>query len=1025
MTEREQLEAAIAAQEQLRGAVEDAVIDFTVAALQRQLAALEETAERRRQVTILFADVSGFTTMSERLDAEELARVMNDLWAGLDGVIRRFGGRIDKHIGDAVMAVWGADGAREDDPEQSLRAALAMQEELALLRDVGGLELQMRVGVNTGPVLLGPVATTTEFTAMGDAVNVASRLEHAAPIGGVLVSHGTYRHVRGVFDVHELEPVRLKGKSVPVRVYVVERAKERAFRVASRGVEGVETTTIGRRDELARLCAEYQSCRARPGVGLVVVVGEAGIGKSRLLYEFRNWIELRREKVYLFTGRALLGQDQQVLGLVRDVVATRFDVLHSDAPAVVAHKLRDGLAPTLSGDEAEIVGHWLGFEIGGSDAVSRLAGSAGFADAARSHLFAWLQALTADEAGVLLLEDLHWADDETLDLVEQLAERRDMRLLVVGLARPALYERRPRWGRDAVRVDLRALSVPACRELVGEVLQHAVMVPERLVDIIVERADGNPFYVEELVKMLIDDAVINVGEFDEPWQIDLDRLDESRVPATLTGVLQARLDGVPAVERRALQRASVIGRVFWDDAVSALGDDDGRNATDAIDGACRRELVHRRTPSAFVDCAEFIFKHALLRDVTYETVLRKDRGALHSAAAAWLEATAGQRVAEYREIIAYHLELAGDYTGAADQFQQVGEAAFLVGNSVGSTQALNRAIELWELAGADPPAAVFAVLARTLRVLGDLGAADAAIARGLEVAAGDAPVLARLHLAGSIVASDRADGDAMRRELMLARSFVPMDDVTTRSEIEMEIGWMYARRGDLDEAVAAANAAFELAAKHGDVVGCSRAEAVLGMVAADRGELEQAQAHAERELAFAVEGGDLQRIALAQGHVAVAHHLRGDQGEVEHYPHAVRLYEEHLKVCRRLAAKPLEAMSLVNIAQVHLRLGDPGRTSRVLGEALRLEVVSHAGIFVLCLQVEADRRLITGEVAAGLALLGRLRTLPTYEEADETETQRILSRLQLPTDELDRLLAAGANVDVDEVVARLRTVGPE
>ena len=200
--------------------------------LRQRLAALQYGAGRRRQVTVLFADVSGFTAMSERLDAEQVADTMNSLWARLDQVIRIHGGRIDKHIGDAVMAMWGADGAREDDPEQALRAALALQGELAAFRDVNRLAVHMRVGVNTGPVLLGNVATTSEFTAIGDAVNVASRLEHAAPLDGVLTSHDTYQHVRGVFDVHELDPVVLRGKTDAVRVYVVERAKERAFRVA-------------------------------------------------------------------------------------------------------------------------------------------------------------------------------------------------------------------------------------------------------------------------------------------------------------------------------------------------------------------------------------------------------------------------------------------------------------------------------------------------------------------------------------------------------------------------------------------------------------------------------------------------------------------------------------------------------------------------------------------------------------------------------------------------------------------------
>src|SRR5262245_49821432 len=202
--DRERLELAITAQEQLRGVAPDAVIDATIAVLRAQLAGLQETVPRRRQVTILFADVSGFTAMSEEWDAERVAQVMNGLWNRLDEVIRLHGGGIDKHIGDAVMAMWGAAAAREDDPERALRAALGLQAELRRFREQHGLGLQLRVGVNTGPVLLGNVATTAEFTAIGDAVNVASRLEHAAPLDGVLTSHDTYRHVRGVFDVEAL-----------------------------------------------------------------------------------------------------------------------------------------------------------------------------------------------------------------------------------------------------------------------------------------------------------------------------------------------------------------------------------------------------------------------------------------------------------------------------------------------------------------------------------------------------------------------------------------------------------------------------------------------------------------------------------------------------------------------------------------------------------------------------------------------------------------------------------------------------
>ncbi len=257
MADRHQLELAIAAQESLRGTVPDDVLDVTVDALRRQLSTVDAGAQRRRQVSVLFADVSGFTAMSEGMDAELVADVMNDIWARLDVVITEHGGRIDKHIGDAIMAVWGTETAEEDDPERAVRAGLALQEALATFATEVGVAVAMRVGISTGLALVGAVGTTSEPTAMGDTVNVASRLEHHAPVGAVLIAHETYRTVRGVFDVRLLGDLDVKGKSAPVRAYVVERAKPRAFRVATRGVEGVETRTIGRDEEMAALRAAY------------------------------------------------------------------------------------------------------------------------------------------------------------------------------------------------------------------------------------------------------------------------------------------------------------------------------------------------------------------------------------------------------------------------------------------------------------------------------------------------------------------------------------------------------------------------------------------------------------------------------------------------------------------------------------------------------------------------------------------------------------------------------------------------
>jgi class 3 adenylate cyclase len=253
------LKQAIAAQESLRPSLGDAVVDAAIATLKEKLSALDTSAQQCKQITVLFADVSGFTAMSETMDAEDVSDNMNALWRRVDAAITQFGGHIDKHIGDAVMALWGVYRARENDPEQAIRAALAMQEAIQAHVQASQIPLKMRIGVNTGPVLLDRVGAGDEFTAMGDTVNTASRLEQAASNGVILISHNTYRQVRGVFDVTPQEPLSVKGKAEPLQVYVVERAKPHAFRIGRRGVEGVDTKMVGRDAEMFQIQDAYKS----------------------------------------------------------------------------------------------------------------------------------------------------------------------------------------------------------------------------------------------------------------------------------------------------------------------------------------------------------------------------------------------------------------------------------------------------------------------------------------------------------------------------------------------------------------------------------------------------------------------------------------------------------------------------------------------------------------------------------------------------------------------------------------------
>ena len=342
---------------------------------------------------------------------------------------------------------------------------------------------------------------------MGDTVNVASRLEQAAPIGGVLIAHDTYRHIRGVFEVSVREPIAVRGKSEPMQTYVVRGVKPRAFRIGARGVEGVETRTVGRDRELARLHAAYERVADGQGLRAALVIGEAGIGKSRLLYDLRVWLELRSEKIRLVEGRARVGRQGTTLGLIRDMLTRRFEIRDSDSAADVDRKLREGFGEALMPADVDTVAAWLGLGTTSRETT----GSEHLAALGQAALVTWLRRVTNDMPTVILLEDLHWADRESLGVVWTIAEElATNQLLVVGLSRPGTDLDGP-WFDEypfAERITLDPLDRATSETLVHEVLQRVDHVPDSIVDLIVGRSDGNPFFVEEIVKMLRDNGVI-------------------------------------------------------------------------------------------------------------------------------------------------------------------------------------------------------------------------------------------------------------------------------------------------------------------------------------------------------------------------------------------------------------------------------------------------------------------------------------------------------------------------------------
>jgi class 3 adenylate cyclase/tetratricopeptide (TPR) repeat protein len=1028
MTEREQLEQAIAALEAQRAVLGDAVVDPATAGLRRQLAELEPTSaeQTRKQVTVLFADISGFTTMSEALDAEELGDTMSALWQRIDAVIVEHGGMIDKHIGDAVMALWGADEAREDDPERAIRAALAAQAELAAFREERDVQLAMRVGLNTGPVLLGEVRPG-EFTAMGDTVNLASRMEHAAPVGGVLISHDTYRHVRGIFDVLPQDPLTVKGKAEPVQTYIIQQAKPRAFRMATRGVEGIETRMVGRDAELLILQNTFRDVMEDAEVRIVTVVGEAGVGKSRLLYEFDNWVELLPDQVHYFKGRATPEMQAIPYSIVRDMFAYRFDIRESDSAVTVLDKFRKGMDSVLNPDRADLVGHLVGFDFSTSEDVSGLLGSPSFGELAIAYLTHYMRA-TASEPTAIFLEDIHWADDSSLDLLDHLVTAMpNARLLIVCMARPLLFERRSNWGEGWApyrRLDLKLLSRRDSRSLVNEILQKVEHVPDDLRDLVVDGAEGNPFYVEELIKMLIEDGVIvHMGE---RWHVEPDRLVHARVPPTLTGVLQARLDALPREERALLQRASVVGRLFWDAAVVELGvGDSDRIDRDEIvsllDTVRDRELVFRRERSAFEGTDEYIFKHAILRDVTYETVLLKLRRVYHAQVARWLQANAGGRAGEYLSLIARHYELAGEQAKAADYLRRSGEELSKVGAFRDAISAFERVLTMLPESDLANSAALLVKLGNWHHRVGDFSVATQRFEEALTLArdpSGGDPraAVAALNGLGWTVHAQGAH-DAARRHLekglALAREHNDREGIAGALRIMSRIA--STKEGDFEKAARCIVESLMLYRELGDRHGIAYGLRELGIATILQGEYEEARTHLEESLALNREFGDRRGIA------SVLNCLGENARKQAKYEEAVRYYEESLAISRELGLRWRIMTCLNNLGHVYVNLGEDDAAWGYLRESLTEAATVEASPKLETLVGVAGLEVRAGRHSWAAELLGLVLEHPALDEETRQYAEGMLITLRetLPADELEAALARGESLDYEAIIAEI------
>jgi class 3 adenylate cyclase/tetratricopeptide (TPR) repeat protein len=609
----------------------------------------------RKLVSVLFADLEASTELATRLDPEELRGVYAPYFESMSAVIERFGGTVEKFIGDAVVGVFGVPVAHEDDPIRAVRAGLAMQSALSdiapRLASSAGAALAMRIAVHTGEVLATP-GHVREALVTGETTSVAARLQSAAPSGSVVVSERTYRDARRAVGFEPLGSASLKGVPEPVALYrAVEHRPEEPAAFSS--------PLVGRREERELIGVLLRRTAKERRPSLVTILGIAGIGKSRLAAAVADAAESGEvpgvAPSRVLRGRCLPFEDGIALWPFAEILKADAGILDSDAVGSILAKARSSLGarPGLGGSATvEILLSSLGIAtdtdpLSGADhdAAGRI-----IADAWRRYF----TSIAAAQPVVALIEDIHWADRSLLALLETMAARVRGPILFLCLARPELLEAHPTWAAGlpaAVTLELPPLTSEEERTLFANLVGGAIE-PE-LERAIAERTAGNPFFAGELIRMLIEEGAIE--RRDGAWTATGDL--STRLPDTVQAVIAARIDRLDPEQKRAIQDASVVGRVFWDGAVAAQGSNDRARA---LDGLIDRGLVREQASSSIEGARELRFEHVVIKDVAYGSIPKTRRPAAHRAVLDWIETVARGRDEEFAELLAHHASIAGD-----------------------------------------------------------------------------------------------------------------------------------------------------------------------------------------------------------------------------------------------------------------------------------------------------------------------------------------------------------------------------
>ncbi len=782
-------------------------------------------------MSVLFCDLVGSTARAESLDPEDVRAALASYHEHVRDELERFGGTVEKFIGDAVMAIFGAPVVHEDDPERAVRAALAIREWATEEPNV-----EVRIGITTGEVLVALEARPElgEAMASGDVVNVAARLQSAAPVNGILVDETTCRTSDRAINFRETGPVVAKGKVEPVAAWEAAEARSR-FGVDI--MRGPRTALVGREGELRLLRDAFDRARHGREPQFVTLVGVPGIGKSRIVHELSQVIEADPELIAWRQGRCLPYGEGISFWALAEMVKAEAGVLESDAPEAVTTKL-SAAVDSLGLEDAG----WVQRGIGPLLSLEEVQTTHG----AREEVFpAWrrfLEGVAERGPAVLVFEDLHWADDGLLDFLDELADLTSgVPLLVVCTARPELIAKRPTWGggrTNSVILSVPPLTADETARLAHELLDRTVL-PAELQTALIEHAGGNPLYAEEFARMVGDRGGRDLS-----------------IPETVQGIIAARLDALEPGHKRLVQDAAVIGKVFWSGAVAALDGADSGQLDEGLRELERRQLVRRERRSSVEGQLEYTFLHGLVRDVTYGQIPRAERSERHRAAAEWT-ASLG-RAEDHAEVLAHHYLEALEYARAAGRdtadlglgaraaFREAGERTQALGSYQSAVRYFRAALDLTE--DGDPQRGELLYRCAAAQRLSDGTGGEVAAEAVSLLRDSDPEAAARAAIVAAQAAWTRADGATRDRWLEEADSLVDgLPDSPVRVDALVAHSAFAMLAGDNEKAIRLARRALplidvkarpDLHSRALDVIGTSRVQS------GDEGGLEdQRRAH--------------------------------------------------------------------------------------------------------------------------------------------------------------------------------------